>query len=457
MRDKPLFYLFFFIFPLYACQEETKSQSIPGSFVSVYLHQADSLLNIRSYDAATELYHMALAKNSHSAGAWAGLGQVAQHQGLDDKAYQHFQMALDIDSLYVPALTGQAALAFRRSQYVQARDAYLKILRVGQYTPKIYYKLGLAYIRLTAYEEATQALQNAVHLDSSYALAWYTLGQVYMERLGRQHDALEAMRRAVREWPEWPLGYRGLGMALLKRHEYQGASKAFQQLIVLDSLDAEGYFGLGQVYEQEGDIEGALSHFRFAVDRDPVHAKAHFRLGQLYRRQGNMEKAQDHLAYFEKLRPHVTQINRLRSQLIDDPDNAGLLYRLGTFYNRLELYPQAIRIFRRALDSHGDHAPSYNNLGNAYLNLGRPKLAITMFKTAVNVDTSYVLAYNNLGYIWLHEGELIKAEKAYQRALLCAPDNTQAVYGLGMVYREQGKVTAASRMLEKYQRLEEDK
>jgi tetratricopeptide (TPR) repeat protein len=100
-----------------------------------------------------------------------------------------------------------------------------------------WYDLGYAYDELKRYNDAIEALRQAVHIDPGYVNAWNNLGAAYVE-LRRYHDAIEALRQAVR----------------------------------IDPANTNAWYNLGVAYAFSGNRTEALNIARELRRRDPVTA-----------------------------------------------------------------------------------------------------------------------------------------------------------------------------------------
>jgi len=104
-----------------------------------------------------------------------------------------------------------------------------------------WYNRGYAYDELKRYNDAIEALRQAVRIDPEYANAWNNIGAAYVE-LKRYNDAVEALRQAVRIDPEYANAWYNLGVAYAYSGNRTEALNVVQELRRLDPLTADMLF-----------------------------------------------------------------------------------------------------------------------------------------------------------------------------------------------------------------------
>ena len=102
-------------------------------------------------------------------------------------------------------------------------------------------------------------------------LAWYNLGYAYDE-LNRYNDAIEALRQAVRIDPEYANAWNNLGAAYVELKRYNDAIEALRQAVRIDPEDAVAWYNLGTAYAFSGNRTEALNVVRELRRLDPVNA-----------------------------------------------------------------------------------------------------------------------------------------------------------------------------------------
>ena len=102
-------------------------------------------------------------------------------------------------------------------------------------------------------------------------LAWYNLGYAYDE-LMRYNDAIEALRQAVRIDPEYVNAWNNLGAAYVELKRYNDAIEASLQAVRIDPENANAWYNLGVAYAFSGNRTEALNVVQELRRLDPVMA-----------------------------------------------------------------------------------------------------------------------------------------------------------------------------------------
>jgi len=103
------------------------------------------------------------------------------------------------------------------------------------------------------------------------ALAWFYLGFVYDE-LKRYNDAIEALRQAVRINPEDANAWNNLGAAYIEVKRYNDAIEASRQAVRINPEDANACYNLGVAYNLSGNRTAALNTVQELRRLDPITA-----------------------------------------------------------------------------------------------------------------------------------------------------------------------------------------
>jgi tetratricopeptide (TPR) repeat protein len=283
-----------------------------------------------------------------------------------------------------------------------------------------FYSEGLELERGGQHLEAVKRLEQAVLVDSSFALAHVQLSRIF-DRLGRRDRALSSSRLAVENLGE-TAGYRA--RLIRARHavlegrldeaiaEYAGFIESYPQ-------DADAHLELAGVLEQNGDLEGAASELETCIAIDPNHATARFELGWIRESLGEAEVS---MKIFSELLGFYTQSNNDpgRGKVLNALGNVQL--QLGRYDEALDYYRQSLEIARRVEDRRSI-AVAMSNIANVLREQGEYDEAIPMVREALELRTQIgdrrgiAEEWTTLGEIYEDAGRFPEAQKAYQESL----------------------------------------
>src|ERR1041385_8674027 len=174
-----------------------------------------------------------------------------------------------------------------------------------------------------AYYQASKALQQAIAIDSNYALARARLAQAWTELdyLDKAKDELLAINRSSLS-PKDALYLAAITATV--RRDFAGAVKAYEEIARLSVNDAQVLIDLGYAYENNGNVDKALENYEKAISATRgQYATAYMRAGMIYSRKQNPDKAGDFFGKAEQLYETESNdegANEVRRQ-------RGILYR----------------------------------------------------------------------------------------------------------------------------------
>ncbi len=119
---------------------------------------------------------------------------------------------------------------------------------------------------------------------------------------------LAGVTPAVYAQPTQPLLIQGQtyelsqqGESKLRSGDYQGALKAYNQVLQLNPNDDTAYVNRGTARFELGDKHGAMDDFTQAVELNPKNAEAYRQRGGLYLIMGNKKKSRQDFQQLAKL------------------------------------------------------------------------------------------------------------------------------------------------------------
>lgn len=214
-----------------ASNAHPNAAEIHGAIGHVYERLAD-------WPAAESAYDMALALNPHLIEARCNLGHVLSRQRRWPRAIVELQTAL--------AANPNIAIA--------------------------HYHLATALRHTGRLSAAAQSLQWAVDLAPTMEPAWVALGDVLLDT-GERIAAVAAYRKAALLNPS-ATNHLNLGAGLSATDEADESIEQMQLAVAAEPKWSDAYKGLGQALYRGGELDGAIEAFERAVELDPKNAAA---------------------------------------------------------------------------------------------------------------------------------------------------------------------------------------
>ena len=255
-------------------------------------------------------------------------------------------------------------------------------------------------------------LENALHLDPSYALAAAGLG--------------EAMRiKHIRSGePEWA----------------ERAVTACQQAIGLDPGIMPPRITLGRLQAAAGDTAGALATLNEAQSVDPLYRTTYWRLADIYKRRGDAASAE--LSY--------------RTAAQERPRDAIAQWDLAKFYYRAGEFARAVEYYEKALELAPQNTWFLGGLAASHDAAGNQAEAMEILERSVELKPDYH-SLTNLGTFYFYDTRFADAAEMYERALEMNPEAWYTVWGslAESYYWIPGRRDTAMALLEHTARLAE--
>ena len=238
-------------------------------------------------------------------------------------------------------------------------------------------------------------------------------------------------------------GRSGVGLVLLRRHDYTKAAEAFELARKMDNGNAMAWFGLGEVRRHEGNLAAAVELYRKAVDLDRKFPEAQLALGDCLR---DMKQYGDAIA---ALAPGLNWGPKWRPKFL-------------VAHGNVELARDSLRdagiYFTQAQQAAPDDPVTNRALGDFYLKRGIGSLAIPSYEKAVELDTSDVELRHALGTALYFDQRYNDALEAFRWVVQRDPEYAPGNFSIGKLYYLSGaadprRYAEARPYLEKYTQL----
>jgi serine/threonine protein kinase/Flp pilus assembly protein TadD len=238
-------------------------------------------------------------------------------------------------------------------------------------------------------DQAIQMFQQAIQLDSKYALAYAGLGEAYWRKYRETSDT---------QWVE-------------------PARKNCQLALVLNNQIAPVYLTLGIIEEGAGHHQLALDALNKAGQLEPSNPIVLSELGAVHEAMGKFDLAESSFQAATKLRT----------------DDWTSLNSLGLFYYRRGRYQDAVPLFVKVTEMAPDDSLGYTNLGATHAMAGQYDAAAENFKKSLALRQT-ASAYTSLGTIYYFLDRCAEAVPLMERASELAPKSEQMWGNLGDAY-----------------------
>jgi serine/threonine-protein kinase len=347
-----------------------------------YLQRFDR--GAENIDLAIDAFSRATAADPKYALAHSALGEAywrkyesTRQTVWIDRAVEHCEMALAIDSRIAPVHVTLAMIARGRGRYEEAVAVAQRAVELDSVSSEAYRELGRAQEELNRLADAETTYRKAISARPDDWQAYSTLGAFLLAR-GRFDEAETAYKKVIELTPDNTRGYNNLGATYFRMQRLDEAAAMWERSLQLrPTLAATS--NLGTFYFGRGRYADAARSFERAVALSPNDWRLWRNLGSaLYWAPGERASAG---AAFEKA-VALAEIDRKVN-----PRQAPLVAGLADVYSMLGKRAEALDA-AAAAERLGADAQVAFTLSSAYEQLGQRAIALQWLRTALDAGYS---------------------------------------------------------------------
>lgn len=182
------------------------------------------------------------------------------------QAYTGLNIKNNFDAAMVWVNKGNAL--YNQGKYEDAVEAYDEAIKLDTENTPAWLAKGLALDELERYYEAIEAYDEVIKLDPEIAAAWNDKG-VALGKLDKDDEEIAAYEKAIKLDPNTALYWTNKGMVLNGQGKYTKAIEAFNRAIRLDPNDARAWSGKGDALSELGRYGESVAAYDKAIKLDP--------------------------------------------------------------------------------------------------------------------------------------------------------------------------------------------
>jgi tetratricopeptide (TPR) repeat protein len=229
-------------------------------------------------------------------------------------------------------------------------------------------------------DDAVLELQEAVKLDSDFALAHSMIGDIYLKQ-GKYPQAAGAYEQACQLDPWAFSDHFHLGQVYQVLKRFQDAVKVFKRACLLKPDDTQANYQLGVCYYEINDFDNAAKYCGKAAELEPANADIFASLGKIHGKSGDDYKA----------------INFYKQALEINANQPDVMVSLGMVYVRMKRFGPGQLILEKAVALAPDNADTHIALGYCLLCEEDPTKALDQYKQAIGLNADNREALNGIG------------------------------------------------------------
>lgn len=240
------------------------------------------------------------------------------------------------------ALQFMGRIYHQKQQYMEAVEAFEKVLEINSRSSEVFFELALSQQALGQREEAIKSYQQFILNFPANFQAHFLLGLAYRDK-GADDLALEEFRIAEQINPKHEELAQEMAYLLLDQGDLEEAKK---RLLRTDLKSATNLANLGVIARRQNDYAQAEIYLQRGLEQEPDNPVFWAQLGDVLLAQQKDRKAVE--AYKRALRY--------------TPQDFEILFNLGTLLLDLDETKQARRLLEQAVELSPDDGPANYNL-----------------------------------------------------------------------------------------------
>lgn len=234
---------------------------------------------------------------------------------------------------------------------------------------------------------------------------------------GRFREAEEAAAGIAQRYPEHPIAWKVLGLALLEQGYTEDAQTILTNALTLAPDDAELHRVLGDALMDLGRLDEAEQSYRSAISINPTDTAALNNYSLSLMRLGRPEEA----------------MLACQSAIRLNPSFAEAFNNLGNALAATERFVEAEKSFKQAIALNPPYADAQLSLGQTQIHLSNFEAAEKNIRAVLRIKPNFYEAHVALGSTLSRGGDIEGAVAAFQAATRLTPKTPQLYNEIGLL------------------------
>ena len=322
-------------------------------------------------DEALELFYRAGEKDQKDATIDVAIARACMSKGDLAEADERLKEAERKDPKFAGTYAAYGALALARNQFDEAERMFRKAVEMdpGTIGPSALIELGKMFQMLMQTDQAREAFEQAIEIDSLNGPARAGLGSILAED-GEFEEAAREYAIAIRYDPNNAFVLANLAALHDKKREYDQAKSLAERALEINEKCTPALNNLALIMKHTGDMDKAMELFNKALEYEPRQVAARYNLALCYQARKEEDKAVELLTEVLRYNPRVP----------------GALLNLGVYHANHGRRDQGMRLMAQALRVDPDYAVAHAHYGTMLLSVGKQPEALYHLKRSLELE-----------------------------------------------------------------------
>lgn len=381
------------------------------------------------------------------------MGKSLRAQGEFAAAMTEFQKSVNDTTYRKPSLANIGEIYYVLNLNTQAVDSLKEAIALDNQNNNLHLKLAGAYERLGKVDLAAEEYNKALTKDGCNEDVIMSLENIWRQKVSDNPNDAEA--------------HANLGAVLQRKKDYQGALAQYQMAESINPSNTTTRLNMGTLYQEQKDYETAIEAYDTITNFNPNFMLAYLYKAQCYKALGKKDAAIENYKLALNLDPTNQDIKNelynmyettmtpeeklayLKSQVSEEPNNAGILYNYAYELHKANRVAEAIPYYNQVIKLAPKNENAYINLAQAYTqqsSYDKARAILTdakalfpenqvIKKQLASIDAETIsLLYNDASKLY--------SQKKYQEAIAVynkiLPNTPESLLGIGACYQAMG-------------------
>jgi len=261
----------------------------------------------QKYREAIDAGQKLVANGQKKAELYNVLAEAYEKTGDTKQAYDALRTATQLEPSDEANYVDLVTLCIEHKNYdLAAEIAGIGLARIPA-SQRLHLEFGVVLAMKAQLEQASNEFEAAAKLAPARSLPHVALALVFMQ-MNRPEDAVQLLRKRVRQFPDDYLALWFLGEALNRSGVGPGAPgqkeavAALEHSVQLDPDISQSQELLGKLLARDDRFDAAVLHLERAIALDPNNVAATYQLAQVYSRKGDTSRAKELFAKVSKMK-----------------------------------------------------------------------------------------------------------------------------------------------------------
>ncbi len=290
-----------------------KIEEFSGGEVEKNLGIAMQHFNSKNYPAAEESFLRVIELANENINALFYLGFINYINNNFEKSEEYYLKALEVEPDNKDIKEHLSGTYLKQEKYEEAIDVLTQIAEEDD-NPAVWLEIGIIYLDIEYNEEAQEAFEKAIEINSEFAEAQCALAGLFFDQ-EMYDEAVPYYEFASKAFPDDESIQKKLAKCYHKTGKLDSAIKQYKDLIAEQPDNLNAYINLAGAYRITNQNEKAIETLLELKKLAPENPKVYNQLADAYVALKNYKEAENNANKAKELNPELYEPYKILAQV----------------------------------------------------------------------------------------------------------------------------------------------